>query len=63
MTRSELVQRVAERAAMSPADADAAVKVSLAGLARALTKDWTARLAGFGTLAAKHRPARSGRGQ
>ena len=61
MTRSELVRSVAERAGMSPADADAAVKAVLASVAGALGRGETVRLAGFGTFEAKDRPARTGR--
>ena len=46
MNRTELVRQVAQRAGMSPADADAAVKAALDAVAGALARGETVRIAG-----------------
>ena len=61
MNRSELVRRVAGETGLGAAEADAAVKAVLASVAGALARDGTVRIVGFGTFAAKRRPARTGR--
>ena len=61
MNRTDLVRRVAGETGPGAAEADAAVKAVPESVAEALARDGAVRIVGFGTFAAKKRPARSRR--
>lgn len=61
MNKAELSARVAARASMAKAGADAAVSAVFATIAEALASGETVRIAGFGTFSTTPRPARQGR--
>ena len=61
MRRSELVRLVGLQAGLYPAAADAAVKAVFEEVAGALARGEAVQLVGFGSFAAKHCPARTGR--
>ena len=61
MTKAQLTDRVAARASMSRAGADAAVNAVFSTIADALAGGETVTIAGFGTFAINSRPARRGR--
>ncbi|HMN20605.1 MAG TPA: integration host factor subunit beta [Ottowia sp.] len=62
MTRSDLVQRLAERFADLPArDAEAAVKAILDAMGDALERGHRIEIRGFGSFSVNHRPPRLGR--
>lgn len=61
MNKSELINAVAEKAALSKKDSEAAVAAALDAIAAALADGDEVRLVGFGTFEVKHRKARMGR--
>ena len=61
MTKNELINAVAEKAALSKKDAEAAVTAALDAVAAALAEGDEVRLVGFGTFEVKKREARIGR--
>ena len=61
MNKNELINAVAEKAALSKKDAEAAVTAALAAVAAALAEGDEVRLVGFGTFEVKKREARIGR--
>ena len=61
MNKSELINAVAEKAALSKKDAEAAVTAALDAIAAALADGDAVRLVGFGTFEVKKREARMGR--
>ena len=61
MNKSELCNRVADRAAVSRETAGSVVTVALSVIAEALASDETVAIAGFGTFSTRDRPARRGR--
>jgi DNA-binding protein HU-beta len=60
MNKTDLINSVAESAALSKVDAKKAVEAALAAVAGALKKDEKVQLVGFGTFSASVRPAREG---
>ena len=60
MNKSELINAVAEKAALSKKDSEAAVAAALDAIAAALAEGDEVRLVGFGTFEVKHRAARPG---
>ena len=61
MNKNELINAVAEKAALSKKDAEAAVTAALDAVAAALAEGDEVRLVGFGTFEVKKREARMGR--
>lgn len=62
MTRSDLVELLAERFGDLPArDAEAAVRAILDAMGSALERGHRIEIRGFGSFAVNHRPARMGR--
>ena len=61
MNKTELINAVAEKAALSKKDAEAAVTTALDAVAAALAEGDEVRLVGFGTFEVKKREARIGR--
>ncbi len=61
MNKSDLVRHVADETGMSRSAAEAAVNAVLSGIAGSLARDEPVSLPGFGTFAARHRPARTAR--
>ena len=61
MNKNELINAVAEKAALSKKDAEAAVTAALDAVAAALAEGDEVRLVGFGTFEVKKREARIGR--
>ncbi len=61
MNKSDLVRHVAGETGMSRSAAEAAVNAVLSGIAGSLARDEPVSLLGFGTFAARHRPARTAR--
>lgn len=61
MNKSELINAVAEKAALSKKDSEAAVAAALDAIAAALAEGDEVRLVGFGTFEVKKREARIGR--
>ena len=61
MNKSQIADRLAGRMGVSKAAAAGAVDAVLEAIGEALTNHEEVRLAGFGTFATKHRPARTGR--
>ena len=60
MNKSELINAVAEKAALSKKDSEAAVAAALDAIAAALAEGDEVRLVGFGTFEVKDRAARTG---
>ena len=60
MNKSELISAVAEKAALSKKDSEAAVSAVLDVIADALAQGDEVRLVGFGTFEVKKREARMG---
>ncbi len=60
MTKTELVEYVAENAGLTKADAARALDAVLAGVQKGLKKEGKVTLVGFGTFSAKKRAARDG---
>lgn len=61
MNKSELINAVAEKAALSKKDSEAAVTAALDVITAALAEGEEIRLVGFGTFEVKKREARMGR--
>ena len=61
MNKSELINAVAEKAALSKKDSEAAVTAALDAIYAALADGDEVRLVGFGTFEVKKREARMGR--
>ena len=61
MNKSELINAVAEKAALSKKDSEAAVTAALDAITAALAEGDEVRLVGFGTFEVKKREARMGR--
>ena len=61
MNKAELIDAVADRAALSKADAARAVDTTFEVISRALKKGDRVALVGFGTFAVRKRAARMGR--
>lgn len=61
MNKTELINAVAEKAALSKKDSEAAVTAALDAITAALADGDEVRLVGFGTFEVKKREARKGR--
>lgn len=61
MKKVELVEKVAEEAGLTKADATRAIDATLAAITEALSKGDKVPLVGFGTFAVSKRAAREGR--
>lgn len=61
MNKSELINAVAEKTALSKKDSEAAVSAALDAITAALADGDEVRLVGFGTFEVKKREARIGR--
>lgn len=61
MNKSELINAVAEKAALSKKDSESAVTAALDAITAALAEGDEVRLVGFGTFEVKKREARMGR--
>ena len=61
MNKSELINAVAEKAALSKKDSEAAVTAALDAISAALADGEEVRRVGFGTFEVKRREARMGR--
>lgn len=61
MNKAELINAVAEKAALSKKDSEAAVNAALEAIAGALTEGEKVQLVGFGSFEVKKRAARVGR--
>lgn len=61
MNKAELINAVAERAALSKKDSEAAVNATLEAISATLSEGEDVRLVGFGTFEVKKRNARMGR--
>ena len=60
MSKSEVVDFVAEKAGLTKADASRALDATLAAIQAGLKKEGKVTFVGFGTFSAKKRAARSG---
>ena len=60
MSKTELVEFIAAKAGLTKADAQRALEATIEGVTAGLKKDGKVSLVGFGTYAAKKRPAREG---
>lgn len=60
MSKTELVELVAQKAELSKAAAGRAVDAMLEGITKGLKKEGKVTFVGFGTFSAKKRPARDG---
>ncbi len=61
MNKGDLINKVAEQAGLSKAQAESAVNAMLDGIADALKAGDSAAFIGFGTFSVSHRAARAGR--
>lgn len=61
MTKTDLINIVAEKSALSKKDAEKAVSAVLEGITEALTRDEKVQLVGFGTFEVRDRAARQGK--
>ena len=61
MNKSQIAERLAGRLGLSKAAAAGAVDAVFETIGEALAEHGEVRIAGFGTFATKHRPARAGR--
>ena len=61
MNKADLVRHVAGETGMNGAAAGAAVNAVLSGISEALARGEPVGITGFGTFAARHRPARTAR--
>jgi len=61
MNKSQLIERVAEKAGMTKAEAGRAVDVVVASVEEALAQGGSVHLVGFGTFSVTERAAREGR--
>ena len=60
MNKTDLINRVAESAALSKVDAKKAVEAAIAAVAGAMKKGEKVQLVGFGTFSVNERAAREG---
>lgn len=60
MSKTELVDFIAEKAGLTKADAARALDAAICGITQGLKKDGKVALVGFGTFSAKKRAARDG---
>ena len=60
MSKTDLVNFVAEKANLTKADANRALDAVIEGITKGLKKDGKVALVGFGTFSAKKRAARDG---
>ena len=60
MSKTELVEFVAAKGGLTKADAQRALEATIEGITAGLKKEGKVSLVGFGTFAAKKRPAREG---
>jgi DNA-binding protein HU-beta len=60
MTKTELINAVAEKSSMTKKDSDAAVSAMLEAITEALTNGESVALVGFGTFEVRTRAARQG---
>ena len=60
MSKTELVELIAEKAGLTKADATRALDAALDGITAGLKKEGKVALVGFGTFSAKKRAARDG---
>ena len=60
MSKTELVEFIANKAGLSKADANRALEATLEGIQTGLKKEGKVALVGFGTFSAKKRAAREG---
>lgn len=60
MSKTELVELIAAKAGLTKADAGRALDATIEGITEGLKKEGKVALVGFGTFAAKKRPAREG---
>ena len=61
MTKTELVEFIAEKADLTKADANRALDAVMEGVTKGLKKEGKVTLVGFGTFVARKRAARTGR--
>ena len=61
MSKTELVEFIADKAGLTKADANRALDAALEGITAGLKKEGKVALVGFGTFSAKKRAAREGR--
>ena len=61
MNKSELIDAIAASAGLTKADAGRAIDATIAEITKALKKDESVTLVGFGTFKVTHRAARNGR--
>ena len=61
MNKAELINAVAEKAALSKKDSEAAVNAALEAIDGAITVGEKVQLVGFGTFEVRNREARTGR--
>lgn len=60
MSKTDLIEFIAEKAGLSKADAGRALDATMEGITKGLKKEGKVTLVGFGTFAAKKRAARNG---
>jgi len=60
MSKTELVEFIAEKAGLTKADATRALDAAIEGISTGLKKEGKVTLVGFGTFSAKKRAAREG---
>ncbi len=60
MSKTELVEIIAEKAGLTKADAAKALDATIEGISTGLKKEGKVTLVGFGTFSAKKRAAREG---
>ena len=60
MSKSELVEFIAEKADLTKADASRALEAAIEGITAGMKEKGKVTLVGFGTFAAKKREARTG---
>ncbi len=61
MTKSDLIDKIAEKAGRSKSDAEQFLNATLSTIQDTLSSGESIPLVGFGTFSVKHRAARSGR--
>ena len=60
MSKTELVEFIADKAGLTKADAGRALDAAIEGITKGLKKEGKVALVGFGTFSAKKRAAREG---
>ncbi len=61
MKKADIIERVADRAGLSRAAAEAAVNALLAAIGESLARGEVVRISGFGRFSVRTRPAHTGR--